>query len=69
MRRVVSDNGRKIGMLVAGQQLHTVQVRDSVFAVEPSMDFGAGDAGAEDEGEAVVGAALGDIGIYRCEME
>ena len=56
-------------MLHAAQQLRAVQMRDALRADEPDMCLGARDPCAEVQREAVIGAALGDLGIQRGEME
>ena len=59
----------EVGALRASQQLRAIEVRDGLAATKPHMRLGPRDASAKIKCEAVVSAALGNLGVQRREME
>ncbi len=65
----MAHDGGKIRVLRAAEQLRAVQMRDGLGSGKPGMRFRACDARAEVERETVIGAAFGDLGVERGQME
>src|SRR6185437_2197289 len=65
----MAHDGGEVGVLDAGKQLRTVQVRGCAWAGKIDTQFGSGKLAAKVQGKAVVGAAIGHPRIDGRDME
>ena len=65
----MGDDGGEVGVLRAAEELGGVEVGGPLRAMELGVDLHAGEAGAQREGEAVVGGGGADAGADAGEVE